>query len=758
MTNPGNRVRNLISTATAVSLVAAPLALVATVSTAVPAQAADPISINLIGVNDFHGRINANTTKWATTLESLKSPTAAANLVVGAGDLIGASEFASASAGDQPTIDVMNALGLNASAVGNHEFDKGWPDLRDRVIANKTNAKWDYLGANVYLKGTQSPVLPEYASYDVGSLKVAVVGAVTQEVPSLVTPAGITDLDFGDPVAAVNRVAARLSDGDAANGEADVIVATFHAGAEKGEGSSHAAEVAKPGEYQRMAGLDKNVDAIFNGHTHQVYAWDAPVPGVDGKTRPILQTGSYAANVGQVTLNVDPDTGDVVSYTAANHKAADAADLTKPAVAKVDEIVKAALAKAKEVGNQPVGRLTADITRAYKGVAPDGKPLEDRGAESTLGDLVADALRDGLPASAGKADLGIVNPGGLRADLTFAGNPAENPANTDGVITYAEANDVLPFVNNVWTVDLTGAQLKAVLEQQWQPAGSDRPYLHLGLSDNVEVTQDPSKPQGQRITSVRINDAWLDPAKTYKVSTYSFLATGGDNFTAFKLGTSRDTGLVDRDVWIGYLQGHPVSPDFARQQTAVTKIADRLLTAGEKVKAKVTGLDLTSKGAVANTSVDVVRVRNGKRKVMKSVPVRSGSAQVNFEVPGGAAVELVAKPSNTTITRDVKKIRAKVTRVDAFPKKIRANHTRPRVRVLMTARNGGLVKGKVQIRVNGRRYVAVLQKVPGTKRSKAKFFLPRFKKAGVHTIRVKYLGNPQYRPHKKIYQVRVQRR
>ena len=73
---------------------------------------------------------------------------------MGAGDLIGASVFASAVANDQPTIDVMNEIGLDASAVGNHEFDKGWADLRDRVIANKTNAKWDYLGANVYQKGT----------------------------------------------------------------------------------------------------------------------------------------------------------------------------------------------------------------------------------------------------------------------------------------------------------------------------------------------------------------------------------------------------------------------------------------------------------------------------------------------------------------------------------------------------------------------------------------------------------------------------
>ena len=182
-----------------VSLVAGSLAIVA--GTMAPAHAADgQIKINLVGVNDFHGRIDSNTVKWAGTVKKLELDTPGASpdaaLVVGAGDLIGASVFASASAGDQPTIDVMNEIGLDASAVGNHEFDKGWADLRDRVVANKTNAKWDYLGANVYQKGTQNPVLPEYATYnlkdaDGDAVTVGVIGAVTQETPSLVSPAGV---------------------------------------------------------------------------------------------------------------------------------------------------------------------------------------------------------------------------------------------------------------------------------------------------------------------------------------------------------------------------------------------------------------------------------------------------------------------------------------------------------------------------------------------------------------------------------------
>ena len=228
-----------------------------------------------------------------------------------------------------------------------------------------------------------------------------------------------------------------------------MIIAAFHAGATQGVGSNYAAEVAKGGEFAQMADLDDSVDVIFNGHTHQVYAWDAPVPGQTGKSRPIVQTGEYASNVGQVTLTVDPATGDVSSYAAKNvarTSVADADLVAKyPRVAKVKQIVDAATAYAAKIGNEPVGSVTADITRAR--TATGG---EDRGAESTVGDLVANALRDGLPSDIGSADLGIVNPGGLRDDLKYAaGDTIANPANTAGVVTYAEANAVLPFVNNV---------------------------------------------------------------------------------------------------------------------------------------------------------------------------------------------------------------------------------------------------------------------------------------------------------------------
>ena len=265
---------------------------------------------------------------------------------------------------------------------------------------------------------------------------------------------------------------------------------------------------------------------------------------------------------------------------------------TLPRVAKVDAIVKAAKAYADPIGLQPIGTQTASITTAYTGgsftgpgntyVAGSGGPnskvgRDDRASESTLGDLVANALRDTLaPADLGGAEIGVVNPGGLRDELFYNQTGAEG----DGVVTYAEANNVLPFVNNLWTTTLTGAQFKTMLEQQWQRdaerQGADpRRTCSSGLSDNVTYTFDDTLPEGSRITSITINGQPYDPAASYRIGTFSFLVTGGDNFRIFTQGTNaKDSGLVDRDGWIGYLTAHPpVSPDFARQSVKVAEAA-----------------------------------------------------------------------------------------------------------------------------------------------------------------------------------------
>ncbi|WP_242864355.1 ExeM/NucH family extracellular endonuclease [Microbacterium testaceum] len=615
--------------------------------------------LNLLNINDFHGRIDANTVKFAGTIEQLRAEKGDdRSLFLSNGDNIGASLFASANADDAPTIDVLNALEVAASGVGNHEFDKGIDDLTGRVTER---AAFPYLGANVYRDG--QPVLPGYEIVEVNGLRVGVVGAVTEETASLVSPDGIEGVEFREPVAEVNRVVAEIRD------QVDVLVAEYHEGALQGETSGGTLDdaIARGGAFVRIVTeTDADVDAIFTGHTHEEYAWDAPIPGTDG-TRPVLQTGNYGENIGQVVLTIDRASRDVIGHearnvprlsaeevegddeqTAENSKALDAELIaTYPRVAEVADIVDRALAEAERVGSQPVGSVSADITTAFLGGSYvdgvyQGGERDDRSKQSALGNLVADALHDTLADPVrGDADLAVVNPGGLRAELLRG---------DDGVITFAEANAVLPFVNNLGTTSLTGDQLRRLLEQQWGDAAGRAATLSLSVSENVRYTFDATRAPGERITGIWIDGTPVDPAASYRVGSFSFLLSGGDAFTVFDEGTdSRDSGLIDRDGWIAYLGSHPdLAPDFTARGVQVTG-APAEAARGTEASFTVSGLDLTSLGSPAATEARVT-VGSGESQ---TVPVSDGVAEVTVAVPADAPDALditVSTASGSTAT------------------------------------------------------------------------------------------------------------
>lgn len=633
---------------------AAATVLVGSVLTAVPASAADPVTIQLFDINDFHGRIDANTVKFAGTVEQLRAQAGEGkSLFLSAGDNIGASLFASATLKDEPTIDVLNALDLDVSAVGNHEFDKGADDLTGRV---SERADFPYIAANVIDKTTGKPLLPASETFMVGGLKVAVVGAVTGETPSLVSPAGIANLEFTDPVAAVNKTVAELN---ASADKPDVIVADYHEGAGAGtpDGATIQQEIAAGGAFADIVTkTDASVDAIFTGHTHKQYAWDAPIPGGSG-TRPILQTGSYGENIGNIGLTVDPDTDQVTGYTVKNVPRTTTADdtlvSTYPRVAAVKPIVDAALANAKKVGETPVGEVTDDITTAY-----NGSNRDDRANESTLGNLVSDAVLAQVKKTTAGADLAVTNPGGLRNELFFTKDP-NVASDRDGSVNYAEANAVLPFVNNLSSVTLSGASLKKVFEQQWQTNADgtipSRPFLALGSSSNVRWTYDDTRPAGDRITSLWVNDQPVSPTASYKVAVPSFLVSGGDNFRAFTEGKGVDTGLVDYEAWIDYLQkNQPLSPSFARHAVKATGVKSEYRV-GSDLSVTLAKLNLTSLGSPANKSVSAKLLKGGEVvKNLGSTSVTDGTVTVAGTLPAGVTGSLVldvtAYPSGTHTT------------------------------------------------------------------------------------------------------------
>lgn len=710
------------------------LATAAALLTVSPASAAEPVDITVLGFNDFHGRIDANTVAFAGTIEERRAAAGEdSTLLLSNGDSIGGSLFASSVQQDQPTIDVLNALGLQASAVGNHEFDRGFADLTDRVIPA---SDFPILGANVR-NADGSPALEAYEVVEVGDLTVGVIGAVTEETPSLVSPSGVADITFTDPVDAVNDAVAEL---EALPDAPDVIVAQYHEG---GAGATLEAAVGASEAFRSIVeDTDPAVDAIFTGHTHQVYAFDAPVAG--GGSRPVVQAGSFGENIAEVTLSIDPDSGDVAAHAAeiVPRTTTSPTDLVNafPRVKEVEDVVDEAIALADEIGREPVGEITADITTAFANGARD-----DRASESTLGNLVAEATFDQVSRMPAGADLAVVNPGGLRADLLVEGDGGQ------GVVTLAEANAVLPFANNLSSVTLTGESLKSVFEQQWQrdAAGNvpSRPYLQLGTSDNVRYTFDPTRPEGDRIMSLRVDGEPIDPSGSYRVAVPTFLAGGGDNFRAFTEGTAVDTGVLDFEAWSTYLrENQPLSPDFARHAVRVEGLQDTY-EAGDTVSFELPNLDLTSLGSPSNTDVSLTLVQGDDEVPLGSAPVAAGAASPEVTLPGDvfgdAVLRVEAAPSGTVAELPIAieaaepELAPSTVRADAAP----ANGPKVPVRVKVSG-DEGRPTGTIEILADG----AVVGEGAVRGGTTVVHVERRLIGPGARTLEVRYSGDDTYAP------------
>jgi 5'-nucleotidase len=561
---------------TVIGLVVALAALGVFTGSASTAKKPDPpgqlIDVQLLAFNDYHGHLEATTPGaiygaqaggaefLASKLGELRAGKKF-SLTVAAGDLIGGSPAFSGLFHDEPSVESLNTMGLDVSSVGNHEFDEGVDELLRMQNggchpddgcyfpdAPYAGADFQWLAANVVNETTGETPLPPYWITKFNNVKVGFIGMTLEATDTLVAAAGIQGWEFQDEADTANALVPILEDQGV-----EAIVVLLH------EGGS---QTPPPGEVDACVGisgpvvaindaLDSEIDAIITGHTHLPYNCMLEDPA--GQDRIVSSAYSYGRVVSELSLVLDKRTHDVRRdlSTAQNH-IVDQAELTPdPAQTAIIEKWQPLYDAA---GNTPVGTITADIVR---GGTPPGS---DRGVESPAGNLVADAQL--WSTSANGAQIAFMNPGGVRSDLTYADSGGEG----DGVVTFGEAFTFQPFGNTLLTFAMTGAQIVDVLEEQCQPAGSSRPFLHLGVSQGV--TYDLAKTivagtcTSVSVTNVKLNGVALDPTASYQVTVNNFLADGGDNFGTFATVTGpRIDGGNDLQALINYLGTFsPVSP------------------------------------------------------------------------------------------------------------------------------------------------------------------------------------------------------
>jgi 5'-nucleotidase len=619
------------------AVVAAALAALLAASVS-PAQAADgDTTIQVLGINDFHGRILPDATNGGaggaslvTAVDSLTA-TYPNTVFAAAGDLIGASTFESFIAHDKPTIDVLNEAGLDVSAVGNHEFDQGYDDLVNRVMAPYdpvTNpfggASWQYLGANVRLAG-DAPALDETWTETFGDVTVGFIGVVTDETPSLVSPDGVAGLTFQKEHVATNREAAELKAAGA-----DIVIALIHEGAP----TTAYADAVNPandfGEF--VTNLSDDVDAVISGHTHLAYNHLVPVPGWADRavtTRPVVSAGQYGAFLNQLIFTVNVD-GEVTGLSTAVIDLEVGGVPVYPADPATAAIVADAVADSEVLGAEVLGQISGPLYRAKTATGASGS---SRGGESTLGNAVAEIQQ--WAAEELGAQIAFMNPGGLREDMLGV-SAGTGPYPSD--ITYKQAALVQPFANTLVTMDLTGLQIKAVLEQQWQPAGASRPFLRLGVSEGFTYTYDPTT---KKVLEIRLDGEPIADTESVKVVLNSFLASGGDNFTVFRQGANKaDSGRIDLQAQVDYLAENGILEVPTEQRAVgVTGLAAADFTVGKTVSLGLTSLMMTGAGDLTDSTVSV---KLGKKK-LGSFPVTNtlptdtfdehGTASLDFTVP-----------------------------------------------------------------------------------------------------------------------------
>jgi 5'-nucleotidase len=513
--------------------------------------------VQLLAFNDFHGNLQPPTGSsgriaisptetvdaggveyLGTHLKQLRNRR---TLTVGAGDLIGASPLISGLFHDEPTIEAMNALKLDVTGVGNHEFDEGVNELLRMQNGGChptdgcqdgdpfTGAFFQYLAANVFYEGTDRTILPPYEIHRVKDKKLAFIGLTLEGTPLIVTPSGVAGLEFRDEIETVNALVRKLR---REKGIRSFVVLVHEGGQQNapfagGFMNINACENFTGPIQPIVEGLNPDVDVVVSAHTHQPYICE-----FNGITT--TSAASFGRLISDIDLRIDGRTKDVERVRAQNRIVT--RDVGKDP--RESRIIAKYDALSAPIANRVVGQASADLTRAANAAG-----------ESSLGDVIADAqLAATAPSDFGGAVVAFMNPGGIRADITA------------GDVTYGELFTVQPFSNVMTVKTMTGDMIYRLLEQQFDnpSAGQDR---ILQVSAGFTYSYDRSAAAGSRVSNVAINGTPVDRAASYRVAMNNFLADGGDGFTVFREGTDQLGGQIDLDALVAYFMDQsPIAP------------------------------------------------------------------------------------------------------------------------------------------------------------------------------------------------------
>ncbi len=553
---------------------------------------AGPVTVGILAINDFHGALEpprqsapasdgnggtvavpAGGAAWlASAVDSIKIryPN---HVVVAAGDLTSASQLASSLFLDEPAIGVMNRIGLEFNAVGNHEFDRGWQELQrlqnggcDRFTAIEpcqleqfAGAGFKYLSASTY-RADGSTLFPATGlkSFGEGEQRVTIglIGLSLKGVPDLVSASAIRGLSFGDEAEAINRAVPLLKQQGA-----DAVVVLIHQGGRTAEGGTVDGCNGFAGAIEPiLRKLDPRVDLVVSGHTHWAYVCDWKAS--EGAASILLTSaGVYGEVVTDITLVIDPAADRVLSKSARNvivqspgYSGGRGEVFNTSLVpafdprADVTAYVKQYIDAAKDVIARPVGQLAGPVEKTSGIAGNTGGPL---------GNLIADAQL-AATRDAG-AQIALTNPFGIRTSLVPGAN---------GEVTFGQLYAVQPFGNTLVTMTMTGAQIERVVEDglDFQAA----PQVLVPSAD-VRLRYDLSRPVGSRLSSLTFKGKPLDKAASYRVTVNNFLSEGGDGFATFRQGTDKTNGGVDLDAFIGWLSAVPMRAVPAEQRTIAVR-------------------------------------------------------------------------------------------------------------------------------------------------------------------------------------------